>query len=226
MIGFKKIMAFLAASCARIVPQIGKQATNHWSDVDQPTFPRIETERLILRLPRVEDFDAYAELFTDEDATRYIGGVLKRGAAWRRFLQMPGAWMVQGFAMFSVLDKRSGEWLGQAGPWRPQGWPGTEVGWSFRRSAWGRGFASEAASASIDWAFANLGWTEVIHCIAPDNEASKKLAGRLGSRQCRSGKLPAPYENEPIEIWGQSRQQWVNHRNSEAAIHRGHLAGQ
>jgi RimJ/RimL family protein N-acetyltransferase len=100
--------------------------------------PRIETARLILRVPQVEDFEGYAEMLGDEETARYIGGSAPRGAAWRRFLQMPGAWWVQGFGMFSVLDKHTGEWLGQAGPWQPDGWPGTEVGWSFRRSVWGQ----------------------------------------------------------------------------------------
>ncbi|NZA27034.1 GNAT family N-acetyltransferase [Luteimonas sp. SJ-92] len=169
---------------------------------------QIETERLVLRLPRIEDFEGYAELMGDEVATRYIGGRLPRPAAWRKFLQMPGAWALQGFAMFSIVDRASGEWLGQAGPWRPEGWPGNEVGWSLRRAAWGRGYAHEAAVAAIDWAFDRLGWAEVIHCIDPDNAASQKLAERLGSRRLRAGRLPAPFEEVPVDVWGQTREQW------------------
>ncbi|MEZ0472092.1 GNAT family N-acetyltransferase [Luteimonas salinilitoris] len=168
----------------------------------------LETERLILRLPRIEDFEGYAELMGDEVAARYIGGHLPRPAAWRKFLQMPGAWALQGFAMFSIVDRVSGEWLGQAGPWRPEGWPGNEVGWSLRRMAWGRGYAHEAAVAAIDWAFDRLGWEEVIHCIDPDNAASQKLAERLGSRRLRVGGLPAPFEDVPVDVWGQMRGQW------------------
>ena len=61
---------------------------------DRPNMdqPRIETARLILCLPRIEDFDGYAELHADEEAARHIGGALPRAAAWRKFLQMPGAW--------------------------------------------------------------------------------------------------------------------------------------
>ena len=44
------------------------------------------------------------------------------------------------------------------GPWSPEGWPGTEVGWSFLREAGGKGYATEAATAAIDWAFDALGW--------------------------------------------------------------------
>ena len=110
--------------------------------------------------------------------------------------------------MFSVLDRDTGEWLGQAGPWQPEGWPGTEVGWSFKRSAWGKGYAHEAAVAAIDWAFDQLGWTEVIHSIAPDNVASQALARRLGSTNRGPGRLPDPFADVPVEIWGQSREQW------------------
>ena len=106
------------------------------------------------------------------------------------------------------IDRATGEWLGQAGPWQPEGWPGTEVGWSFKRSAWGRGYASEAAAATIDWAFDHLGWTEVIHTIGPANVASQALARRLGSTLLGPGRLPDPYAEVPVEIWGQSREQW------------------
>lgn len=170
--------------------------------------PTLETARLILRPPQIPDFDGMAEMLGDEEAARYIGGHMPRAAAWRKFLQMPGAWALQGFAMFSVIDKRNGEWLGQAGPWHPEGWPGTEVGWSFRRSAWGHGYALEAASAAITWAFDHLQWPEVIHSIDPDNHASQRLAGRLGSTLLRMERLPQPYSDHPVEIWGQTREQW------------------
>lgn len=176
--------------------------------------PALETERLILRPPRRGDFEGFAELLGDEEATRYIGGTSPRAMAWRRFLQMPGAWMLQGFGMFSVLDKRTGEWLGQTGPWLPEGWPGTEVGWTFRRSAWGHGYACEAATAAIDWAFGTLGWSEVIHCINTGNRRSQALAARLGSGVLRQARLPAPYESEVVDVWGQSREAWVARRAS------------
>jgi len=170
--------------------------------------PTLETGRLLLRVPRMEDFDRYAEMLGDEQAARYIGGRLPRAAAWRRFLQMPGAWALQGFAMFSVVEKSTGRWLGQLGPWKPEGWPGNEVGWSFHPDAWGNGYAVEGATAAIDWAFDNLGWADVIHCIDPDNVPSQRLAQRLGSRNRGPGKLPAPYEGSPTDVWGQTREEW------------------
>lgn len=179
--------------------------------------PVIETERLLLRLPRLDDFERYAELFADEEASRHIGGQLVRGAAWRRFLQMPGAWALQGFAMFSVVEKSTGLWLGQMGPWRPDGWPGNEIGYAFHPQAWGRGYALESAVAAIDWAFDTLGWDDIVHCISPANLASKKVAQRLGSRLLRQGRiLPAPADGVEVEMWGQSRGEWRAHRNRVA----------
>lgn len=169
----------------------------------------LHTPRLTLRVPRVEDFDRYAELLADEEATRFIGGTLMRAPAWRKFLQMPGAWLLQGFAMFSVIETATGRWLGQMGPWRPEGWPGNEIGYAFHRDAWGQGFAVEAGIAARDWAFETLGWDELIHCIAPDNAASQKVAQRLGSRLRGPSRLPPPFEEAPIEIWGQTRDDWA-----------------
>ncbi|MDH5833874.1 GNAT family N-acetyltransferase [Luteimonas kalidii] len=177
------------------------------------TGPILETERLILRLPQMGDFERYAALMADEDACRYIGGHLPRGAAWRRFLQMPGAWTLQGFAMFSVQEKASGQWVGQIGPWKPDGWPGNEIGYAFHPDAWGRGYALESAVAAIDWSFVHLGWDDIIHCISPDNLASKKVAQRLGSSLLREGRLlPPPSEEHHIEVWGQTRAEWMEHR--------------
>ncbi len=176
----------------------------------------IETPRLILRPPVREDFDAYAAIYSDNEVARFVGGVQTRAAAWRKFLTMAGAWHIQGFAMFAVIERASGRHVGQLGPWHPMDWPGTEVGWVMAREFWGRGYACEGATAAIDWAFDHLGWSEVIHCIDPSNKASQALAQRLGSSMRGPVKMPAPYEDSPAEIWGQTREQW-RARRSELA---------
>lgn len=170
--------------------------------------PTLETERLLLRPTAAEDLDGWAELMGDEETARFIGGVQPRAAAWRGLMTMGGAWALQGFAMFSVIEKASGRWIGRIGPWVPEGWPGTEVGWGLIKSACGQGFAYEAAVATIDWAFDTLGWSDVIHCIDPANTPSQRLAERLGSTNRGPGKLPAPFEDYPVDVWGQSRAQW------------------
>jgi RimJ/RimL family protein N-acetyltransferase len=169
---------------------------------------RIETDRLILRPPQAEDFDAWAANMADEESARFIGGLQARPVAWRGFLTMVGAWAVQGFGMFSVIEKSSGRWIGRMGPWYPEGWPAREVGWGLARHAWGKGYAQEGAVACMDFAFDQLGWDDVIHCIDRANTPSQALAQRLGSHNRGAGKLPTPFEDMPIDIWGQTRDEW------------------
>jgi RimJ/RimL family protein N-acetyltransferase len=170
--------------------------------------PSIETARLILRPTERQDFEPWAAFMADEAAARYLGGVQSRSQAWRGFMSVAGAWAMAGYAMFSVVEKETGRWVGRLGPWMPADWPGTEVGWGVIRDCWGRGYATEGATAAIDWAFDRLGWTEVIHCIDPDNLASQNVARRLGSELRGRGRMPAPYDDLPVDIWGQSREAW------------------
>jgi RimJ/RimL family protein N-acetyltransferase len=172
------------------------------------TGPTLETERLILRPPSLADLDAWAAFGADAEAVRFIGGAQGRELTWRSVMVMAGAWTLHGFAMFSVVDKASGRWIGRIGPWRPEGWPGPEIAWGLARESWGKGYATEAAQACMDFAFDHLGWTEAIHTIDPANHASQAVARRLGSANRGPGKLPPPFEASPVDIWGQTREQW------------------
>jgi RimJ/RimL family protein N-acetyltransferase len=175
---------------------------------------RLETARLILRPPRLEDFDAWAAFLDDEIATRYIGGRQPRPVAWRTFMSMCGCWSMTGIAMFSVIEKATGQWVGRLGPWFPEGWPAREVGWGIAREHWGKGYASEGSAAAMDYAFDMLGWAELIHCIDEQNLASKGVAKRLGSSYLRRVMLPVPFDNLSVEAWGQTREQWRARRQT------------
>ncbi|MGH7024086.1 MAG: GNAT family N-acetyltransferase [Caulobacteraceae bacterium] len=169
--------------------------------------PTLQTERLVLRALAPEDFDAFAAMCADPEVMRFLGGVQPRSVAWRGFTSVAGSWAMQGFGMFSVIERTSGRWIGRIGPHRPEGWPGTEVGWGLVQDAWGKGYAVEAASAAMDFAVDQLGWTEVIHCIEDGNTASQNVAKRLGSSLLRVAKLPPPIDAE-IDVWGQTAQEW------------------
>ena len=123
-------------------------------------------------------------------------------------MTMIGAWHANGFGMFAVIEKETGQWIGRVGPWEPDGWPGHEIGWALVRDRWGRGYAVEGAIAATNWAFDALGWENIIHSIAPDNHASQRVAQKLGSRKLGPGKLPPPFEDNRIDLWGQTRKEW------------------
>lgn len=169
---------------------------------------QLETPRLLLRVPRLDDLDAWADMMTDEETARFIGGTAPRSVTWRALMTVIGAWHATGIGMFSVIERSTGRWVGRLGPWQPEGWPGTEVGWAIARDCWGKGYATEGAEAAIDYAFDRLGWHDVIHSIDPANRASQGVATRLGSRNLGPGRLPPPFEESPIDIWGQSREEW------------------
>jgi RimJ/RimL family protein N-acetyltransferase len=175
---------------------------------------RIETARLLLRPPRADDFPAWADFMADEEAARFIGGPMSRPVAWRGLLTVAGAWSIQGFGMFSVIERETGDWVGRLGPWMPECWPGPEVGYGIVPSRWGRGYATEGVAAAIDWAHGELGWDDVIHCIDPDNVASIRVAERLGARRRGWGRLPEPLDARPVEIWGQTRDEWRARRGA------------
>jgi len=160
----------------------------------------------------MEDFPRWAELMADPAASRFIGGPQPAASAWRGFMTMAGAWSLTGVGMFSLVEKETGLWLGRIGPWTPLDWPGTEVGWGLHPDAQGKGYGVEAAAATIDYAFDVLDWADVIHCIDPDNLPSARLAERLGSRNQGPGRLPEPFAEAPIDVWGQSRAEWRENR--------------
>lgn len=168
----------------------------------------IETPRLVLRVPSLTEFAPWCAFMADEEAARFIGKAQPPSAVWRGICTMIGAWHAEGYAMFSVFEKETGRWVGRLGPWSPHGWPGQEVGWGIVRDAWGKGYAFEGAAAAMDFAIDSLGWTDVIHCINPDNVNSQRVAQRLGSENRGPGRMPPPYENEAIELWGQTADQW------------------
>lgn len=173
--------------------------------------PRLETARLMLRVPDAGDFEAWARSEADPEVMRHLGGPLPRVSAWKNLLATIGSWHAQGFGPFSVIDKADGGWLGRIGPLHHVDWPGNEIGWTLAREAWGHGYAIEAAQAATAWAFAHLGWDAVIHCIAPANAPSQAVARKLGSTNHGPGRLPPPYDVRPVDIWGQSRAEWLAH---------------
>lgn len=147
-------------------------------------IPIIKTERLILRGFCESDLDAYAEMCADQKVMRYIGTgkVLSREESWRSMAAMIGHWYLRGYGLWAVEEQQSGEMIGRIGCWKPEGWIGLEVGWTLRRAFWGKGFATEAGKASIDFAFTQLQQSQVISLIRPDNAASRRVAEKLGEK--------------------------------------------
>jgi len=149
------------------------------------------------------DLAPWTAFLADARAARFIGGVQGPHGAWRNLAMMTGAWELDGFAMFSVVEKASGRWIGRVGPWWPPSWPDPEIGWGLVPAVWSRGYATEAARASIAWARDRLGWRHVIHLIHPDNAPSMRLARRLGSVPLEGYDTSLVTSDKPLLVYGQ-----------------------
>ena len=82
-----------------------------------------------------------------------------------------------------------------AGPYYPVGRPETEIGWVLFDGHEGKGFATEAARATLVFARDTLGWTEIVSYIAPENQASVRVAERLGATLDTAAPQPKPGDN-------------------------------
>lgn len=145
------------------------------------TVPTLETSRLLLRDWREDDLDGLAEIYADENHTRYIGGAMPRYDVWRMICQRIGQWAIRGYAMFALEEKETGAFAGYCGPHFPFGWPEPEIGWTLHPAHQGKGYATEAARASLKFAYEVLGWETAMSLIDKDNLASRGVAQRLGA---------------------------------------------
>lgn len=161
------------------------------------SVPSLATERLVLRAPAPEDFDAFAAFYASERA-QFVGGPLERPAAWRAFAAEIGHWVMRGYGMWLVDVIETGETVGQVGFWHPEGWPEVEIGWSMFEGAEGKGYAAEAALAVRDHAYNTLGWGPLISVIAPGNTRSEALATRLGAAPEADWVTPSGH---PCVLW-------------------------
>lgn len=148
--------------------------------------PELTTARLVLRAPQESDLADSISMWADTDVVRFIGG-RTRGPqeVWFALLRARGMWAVKGYGYWTVRDRETGAFLGEAGfaDFRrglpPSLTPGPECGWAFAQAAWGRGIATETLVALHGWLDANRpGET---HCVInPGNLASARAAAKVG----------------------------------------------
>lgn len=155
--------------------------------VQEMIIPTITTERLILRPHRLEDLAVCTRLWADPEVVRFIGGVpFSREQCWQRMLRYKGTWHFFGFGFWLIEERNTGDFIGEAGflEARREMTPsieGTmETGWVLNPSSHGKGYATEAVGAMIDWGKAHFPDQTMTCIIAPENTASLRVAEKLG----------------------------------------------
>ncbi|GAB4523310.1 MAG: GNAT family N-acetyltransferase [Roseibium sp.] len=183
----------------------------------------LETERLLLRAWEDTDLDAFAEMCAHPEVMCHFPKPLTREESGLLISRARKKQARDGFSVAPVELRTTGEFLGFVGlsvptyaeplPFEPC----VEIGWRLKRSAWGLGFAREAASAWLRFGFETIGLSEIVAFTIPANTASQKVMERIGMRRDPVGDFlhPSLPENHPMarhvlyridkETWKRSR---------------------
>jgi RimJ/RimL family protein N-acetyltransferase len=170
--------------------------------------PVIETDRLILRAHRLDDFAACAAMWADPVVTRFIGGKPSTPQqTWLRLLQYAGHWALLGFGYWAIDEKSGGTFIGELGfadfkrDIQPPFGDMPELGWALATHAHGKGYATEAVRAVTGWADVNLAGTQTVCMISPDNLASVRVAEKCSYREYAR----TTYNTAPTILFSRSR---------------------
>jgi len=149
-----------------------------------PAVPALTTACLVLRPWRDDDLAPFAALNADPRVMEFFPGVLSRvesdGLAARIRLHMKA----HGFGLWAVELPGVAPFIGFVGlmtvpPALPFA-PAVEVGWRLAHEHWGRGYATEAARAAVEFGFGVLGLGEIVSFTAERNRPSRAVMERLG----------------------------------------------
>jgi ribosomal-protein-alanine N-acetyltransferase len=171
--------------------------------VTDPATTVLETERLILRRLTMDDLEALAKTYADPQVRQYF----PEGTLTHKETKEELEWIIDvyygryGFGLWATIYKEKGEFIGRCGllPWKviesrdggialtsagdetigPAGIE-VEVAYLLAKEYWGRGLGTEAAQAIVDYSFEQLQMTRLICLFDPENQASRKVAGKVG----------------------------------------------
>lgn len=150
----------------------------------------ILTDRLILRPWNNSDLTAFTEMSRDSEVMRYFPNILTQPESHELANLIQSFIDAQGWGFWALALKETQEFIGFTGlhhqPTKYDFSPCTEIGWRLKRSAWGQGFAFEAAQASLDFGFQDLKLNEIVAFTAHSNLPSQKLMKRLGMKKVKS----------------------------------------
>lgn len=179
---------------------------------------RIETERLILRDWRDEDWPRFWAGTNTPGVMRWLGGLLDDDGMAATRARVESCSAANGFCFWAIERQSDGEILGFCGLKRADA-PGSsvpgamEIGWRLREDAWGQGYAKEAATASLAAAFDRFGADEIVALTVPGNTPSWGLMKRLGMRRREELDYIDPRFGEelnPSIVYTIDRETWEN----------------
>jgi len=147
-------------------------------------MPEIRTKRLRLRMPGPDDVDVLAAILGDAEVMSFLGieagTTLSRAETKTTVEKMIEFWERKGFGRWAVIEKESGNIIGLCGLRLLEDVP--ELFYLFARSSWGKGFATEAAHATLRYGFEQMGLPRIVAVIRPANVDSINVVKKIGMR--------------------------------------------
>ena len=144
----------------------------------------LETERLLMRSWRKDDLAPFAALNADPVVMEHFPSTLTRQESDALVVRITAQLDDLGYGLWALEVRDSGEFVGFTGlalqTFPAHFPPAVEVGWRLKQSAWGHGYATEAALAALDYAFSVAELDEIVSMTAVTNVRSQRVMQRIG----------------------------------------------
>jgi RimJ/RimL family protein N-acetyltransferase len=173
-------------------------------------IPTLTTDRLVLRPFAPDDLDELAVIHAEESFWWYPLRAAMSKEETAGFLErVIGRYGSDGFGIEALIDRATGSLIGWAGlavpHFLPEILPAVEVGWRLARAQWGRGLATEAGAAAVDFGFTSGGLSRIVSIYEPENAASGRVMDRLGFTRFLTTTGP---RGEEVAVTELTRERW------------------
>lgn len=142
----------------------------------------IETERLIIKSPSMEDFPEVFKMKCDKDVMKFTGGVTKLSYEEEisNYFKRINNFGIDNNYIFSVIEKKSNKYIGYCGFQFSDIIGNIEFLYGFSKSSWGNGYGKEAAINVVSYGFKDLKLDEIFAAVNPLNKASEAILNHIG----------------------------------------------
>ncbi|NEA37375.1 GNAT family N-acetyltransferase [Streptomyces sp. SID13031] len=177
----------------------------------------LTTERLLLRQWKDSDYEPFAALNSDPAVVEHFARSLTRAESDELIDRVKVSIEKRGFGFWAVEVRETGRFIGFTGLSVPildaPFVPCVEIGWRLAKDAWGNGYATEAARASLAYGFGEAGLDEVVSFTATTNKPSQRVMERLGMTHDEADdfdhpRLPAGHRLQRHVLYRITRAQW------------------
>lgn len=167
-----------------------------------------ETDRLILRRLEESDVDEIFAMRSDAEVMRFIRAPQNRVESVNWLNLVSSRWSSERIGFCAVIEKQSDKFVGWCGLWQLKETDELEIGYAIAKEFWGKGFATEAARAFIQYGFERLKPDKIVGVAEPENLSSRRVMEKLGMTFVRLGE----FYNRQLAQYAINRNSWIENQ--------------